>query len=58
MKEHKILRNMTFLKFLIGVTNRSQRLAQLEGAENVSHYSRYKKGKLASPEKEGTSSTT
>ena len=46
---------MTFLKFLISVTRHSQRSAELESAENASHYSRCKKGKLGSPETEGTS---
>ena len=40
------------LDILISVTRRSQRSAEVEGADNASHYSQYKKGKLASPEKE------
>ena len=56
MKEHKILRNMAFL-ILISVTRRSQGSAELEGADNGRHCSRCKKGKLASQEKEDTSTT-
>ena len=58
MKEHKILRNVTFLKFWSVSHDAYRGKLDLKVWITASHYSRYKKGKLASPEKEGTSVLT